>query len=199
MSEHGAPAIKPADDPAFKLPPTLAALWKPMCIGGAVALVVGWLIGCNAVDGRFGMSVYLTSFMYCMTIVLGCLFFVLIQHLSRAGWSTVVRRVAELGMMMVIPLAILFLPVLVTLYSDNGLLYNWDDPTYAEEHHLPEQAWTAKTTYWLSQGWFTVRAMIYLAIWAGLAIYFFRNSIEQDRKRAKRRPPIGCSFGAGRR
>ena len=59
------------------------------------------------------MSAYLIAFMYCLTISLGCLFFVLIQHLCRAGWSVVVRRIAELVMMMVFPLAILFLPIIL--------------------------------------------------------------------------------------
>ncbi len=179
MSEHGTPTVKSADDPAFQLPPSLAALSLPLCIGGVVVLVIGWLIGSMGVGGRFGMSAYLTAFIYCLTIALGSLFFVLIQHLSRAGWSAVVRRVAELMMVMVFPLAILFLPIIVTLIGWDGLLYRWDDPNYAEVNGLPVAAWTEKL-HWLNQGWFTVRAIIYFAIWGGLAWYFFRGSVQQD-------------------
>jgi hypothetical protein len=178
MSEHGKPTVKPADDPAFQLPSSLAALWMPLSVGGLIALLVGWGIGYR-VDPRFGMSAYLTAFMYCLSITLGALFFVLIQHLSRAGWSAVVRRVGELMMVMVIPLAILFLPIIVTLLSSDGLLYRWDDPQYATVNHLPADAWAEKVR-WLNQGWFTLRAIVYFAIWAGLAIYFFRGSVEQD-------------------
>ncbi len=179
MSEHGKPAIKTADDPAFQLPESLAALWMPLCIGGLVALAAGLLLACFTVGGKFGMSVYLTAFIYCTSITLGCLFFVLIQHLSRAGWSTVVRRVAELAMMMLIPLAVLFVPVIATLIFGEGVLYRWDHSEYATTNHLPPEAWSEKSR-WLNQYWFTFRAIVYFAVWIGLAVYFYRGSVEQD-------------------
>ncbi|MFK8113841.1 MAG: hypothetical protein AB8B91_16690, partial [Rubripirellula sp.] len=178
MSEHSAPAVKPADDPAFKLPASLAALQLPLCAGGLVALVVGWVIARSTVGTKFAMSAYLTAFMYCLTITLGCLFFVLIQHLVRAGWSTVVRRIAELVMMMVFPLAILFLPVLFSLIGD-GSLYSWDASNFQEANHIPERVWSEKSR-WLSPGWFVLRAIIYFAIWAVLALRYYRGSLEQD-------------------
>ena len=125
------------------------------------------------------MSAYLTAFMYCLTLALGCLFFVLIQHLCRVGWSVVVRRIAELVMMMVVPLAVLFLPIIATLLFGDGVLYRWDQASYAVDNHLPEKAWDNKTL-WLNQGFFTVRAIVYFAIWSGLAYYYFRGSVEQD-------------------
>jgi hypothetical protein len=180
MSEHGSPAIKSADDPAFKLPASLASLSIPLVVGGFVALVAGWLIGVYGVDATFGMSVYLAAFIYCLTIALGCLFFVLIQHLARAGWSTVVRRVAELVMFMVIPLFFLFLPILASLFvGDGSTLYRWNNPEYATTNHLPADAWGEKSR-WLDNTWFLLRAVVYFAIWAGLAVYFFRGSVEQD-------------------
>ena len=111
MSEHGTPAVKPADDPAFQLPASLSKLSLPLCIGGLVALVAAVLHRQHGVGAKFAMSAYLTAFIYCLTITIGCLFFVLIQHLCRAGWSIVVRRIAELIMIMVVPLAILFIPI----------------------------------------------------------------------------------------
>ncbi len=177
MSEHGTPAIKAADDPAFKLPASLAKLSLPLCIAGLVALVVGYLIG-NSVSAKFAMSAYLVAFIYCLTISIGCLFFVLIQHLCRAGWSIVVRRIAELIMIMIVPLAILFMPILVSLAGE-GVLYGWDDPEYAELLHLNPSIWTVKTG-WLSQGWFTIRSVIYLTVWSALAIFFYRGSVRQD-------------------
>ena len=179
MSEHGSPAVKPADDPAFKLPESLAALRMPLSAGGLIALVVGWGLGFFGVNAKFGMSAYLTAFMYCLTLALGCLFFVLIQHLCRVGWSVVVRRIAELVMMMVVPLAVLFLPIIATLLFGDGVLYRWDQDGYAVDNHLPAMAWAEKTR-WLNQGWFTVRAIIYFAIWSALATYYFRGSVEQD-------------------
>ncbi|MGI9471772.1 MAG: hypothetical protein ACR2NZ_09590, partial [Rubripirellula sp.] len=180
MSEHSAPAIKSADDPAFQLPSSLAALRLPLCGGGLVALVAGFGLAYARVDAKFGMAAYLTALIYCITLVIGSLFFVLIQHLCRAGWSTVVRRIAELVMVMIIPLAVLFLPILVSLWMGEGTLYSWDEGLeYGIENHLPMDLWQEKLR-WLDQGWFTVRAIGYFAVWSGLAIFFFRGSVRQD-------------------
>lgn len=178
MTQHAVPA-KSADAPAFQLPSSLSALMLPLSIGGLVLLLIGVAVGNYAVDLRFTMSSYLTAFVFCFSIALGALFFVMIQHLCRAGWSVVVRRVAELLMVMVVPLAILFLPVVVTLFTGEGTLYPWDNPAYAEQHGYPVEAWLEKTRY-LDTGWFTFRAVLYLAVWSGLAIYYFRASRRQD-------------------
>jgi hypothetical protein len=143
-----------------------------------VALLVGWALG-SMVSASFGMASYLTALIYGITLAVGCLFFVLIQHLCRAGWSVVVRRIAELVMVMIIPLAVLFLPILGSLLFGEGTLYRWDDPNYATEHHLPMAVWAEKTR-WLAPGWFTLRAIVYFAIWSGLALFFYRGSVAQD-------------------
>lgn len=179
MSEHNAREIKPADHPAFKLPDSLSILSFPFLVGGLLVLLSGWAVGTFGANTKVGMSAYLTAFMYCLTLTIGCLFFVLIQHLVRAGWSTVVRRIAELVMVMIIPLAVLFLPIVGSVLLGEGTLYRWDDPGYAEANHLNMDAWTEKSR-WLNQGWFTIRAVIYFALWSGLAIYYFRGSTEQD-------------------
>ncbi|TWU38462.1 hypothetical protein [Novipirellula artificiosorum] len=184
MSKH-APAIKPADDPAFQLPSKLSALSIPLCAGGLFALIAGWAIGNWGVDSHFSMSAYLTAFIYCLTIALGALFFVLIQHLSRAGWSVVVRRVAELIMLMLVPLAVLFIPIVVSLWTGEGTIYKWDDPAFAEHHHIPAAVWENKTLY-LEPNFFAARAVIYFVIWIGLAVYFFRSSVTQDETGEKR-------------
>ena len=178
MSEHAAAEIKSADDPAFQLPASLGSLSIPLSIGGLVLLLAGWGLA-NSIHARFGMSAYLTAFIYCLSIAVGCLFFVMIQHLCRAGWSVVIRRIAETVMLMVIPLAVLFLPILGTLLFGEGVLYKWDDPNHAIENHLPITAWMEKTR-WLDSSWFTVRAFIYFAIWAALALFYYRGSIRQD-------------------
>ena len=181
MSEHAPVVVKPADDQAFKLPTSLAGLVLPLCAGGFIALIIGWSIGFS-LGPKFAMSAYLAAFMYCATIALGSMFFVLIQHLVRAGWSVVVRRIAELMMVMVIPLAVLFLPIMVTLFTTDkadSALYVWDTSDYAPSHHLDPIMWESKTAY-LSAPFFCVRALFYFAIWVGLAIYFFRGSANQD-------------------
>ncbi|MDA8698199.1 hypothetical protein N9M41_06950 [Rhodopirellula sp.] len=178
MSEHATPKTKPADDPAFQLPASLGALSVPLTVVGLVMLAAGWGLA-NNISDRFGMSAYLTAFVYCVSLAVGCLFFVMLQHLVRAGWSVVVRRIAETVMLMVIPLAVLFLPIIGTLLFGEGVLYRWDNPNHAIDNHLPIAAWTEKTR-WLDSSWFTIRAVIYFAIWSALALFYYRGSINQD-------------------
>lgn len=170
---------KSPDDPSLKLPARAAALALPLMGGGALLLLLGVIVGSvSSLGTRFAMGSYLTAFIYCLTIALGALFFVIIQHLCRAGWSVTVRRSAELYMSAMPMLAVLFLPILATLFLGNGTIYTWDSPEWVAEHH-PEWAENSKGAY-LSQGFFTVRSLIYLAVWVGLASYFFKTSRRQD-------------------
>lgn len=179
MSHHGTVEIKPASDPAYKLPGLLSNLSLPLVGGGLVlvliSLAIGYFAGDSGSHDRFFMSNYLVGYIYCWTVVMGCMFFVMIQHLCRAGWSVVVRRVAELVMMMVVPLGILFLPILLFHHD----LYIWNSENFAAEHGIIDAIWNPKSSY-LSYGFFAVRAIFYFAVWIGLAWFFFKGSTDQD-------------------
>lgn len=186
MSEHTHTKSKSPDDPAFQLPASFAAAGLPLAVGGAGLLIVGVLLGLfggpgadEAAKSRFTMSSYLVAFSYCFTLTLGCLFFVLTQHLVRAGWSVVVRRTAELFMVAMPALAILFLPILFAAWSQTGVLFPWSDPGYGEAHHLPASLWGEKIRY-LNPEWFTARSIVYLVLLSAIAVYYFRLSRRQD-------------------
>ena len=59
-------------------------------VGGALALGIAGLTS----DWHHFMRSYLTAIAYVLSLSLGALFFVMLQHLTRAGWSVVVRRLA---------------------------------------------------------------------------------------------------------
>jgi hypothetical protein len=54
---------------------------------------------------------YLAGFCFLLSLTLGALFFVIIQHLTRAGWSVTVRRMSEILANNMIIVAVLFLPL----------------------------------------------------------------------------------------
>lgn len=184
MSEHKH-HLKTADDPSFQLPASLAALAVPLAAIGAAMLILGFLIGAVAGPGdaaeswRFTMSAYLVAFTFCFTISLGCLFFVLIQHLCRAGWSVVIRRVAEIFMIAIPALSLMFIPILLASWSPSGILFPWSDSGFGDSHGIPQSIWAEKLRY-LNSEWFSVRSVIYLVLLSGLAIYYFRLSRLQD-------------------
>ena len=137
-------------------------------IGGAIAL--------GQENYQFYFS-YLTAFMYFLSIALGALFFVLIQFATRAGWSVVVRRLAEHVMGTLPIFLVLFVPIIFGMHS----LYHWThaelfDPT--SEHF--DAIVNGKKGY-LNEPFFLIRAGFYFVTWILLARYFMKKSFEQDR------------------
>lgn len=132
--------------------------------------IVGTAILALGDPDRFYHS-WLVSFAFVLSLALGGMFFVLLQYLTRAGWSVVVRRVAE-NMMAALPwLVPLFLPVAFGLHD----LYPW---SHAEA--VAGDALLAHKSPWLNPTGFYLRAALYLVSWAVLAVWFRRSSVAQD-------------------
>jgi hypothetical protein len=120
---------------------------------------------------------YLVGYAFVLTVVLGALFFVILQHLTRAGWSVVLRRLAE-GVMSAMPaMAVLAIPVLVGIPH----LYHW---SHAAEV-AADPVLVAKSAY-LNAPFFVLRVLAYLAIWVLISRYFLRASVQQDTSHAPR-------------
>jgi hypothetical protein len=115
---------------------------------------------------------YLINFSYFLSLALGALFFVMLQHLTRSGWSVVVRRLAE-GLAATLPLlAVLCIPVLVGIHD----LYHWSHPGAVASDALLQ----GKQSY-LNVPFFVGRLAAAFIVWSALAWFFFRTSVRQDR------------------
>ncbi len=140
----------------------------------AIGLGVVGLGGAAAVSGGdmtiFGTS-YLVGFAYFLSLSLGALFFVLIQHLSRAGWSVTVRRVAEVMAANVATMALLALPLLFLI--PQVWSHQWEEAA----HHGPYK-WGKGD--WLQSGFFAVRLVIYFVVWIVIAWWYWKRSCKQD-------------------
>lgn len=119
---------------------------------------------------------YLANFFYIFSFTLGALFFILVQFLTRAGWSSSIRRLAEILMMMIPYLALLFVPIIVMLFSGSSALYGWN----ASPKDMENSVIASKATIYLTKEFFTIRAIAYFAIWILTANWFFRLSRRQD-------------------
>ncbi len=107
-----------------------------LLIVGAIGLGLSLLLtGFNF--ERFSF-IYLVNFCFLLSISLGCLFFVIISHLTRAGWNVTVRRLAELFAMCTLPLGLLFLLILVPVLFGSSSVYSWNAPGWSA--HSVEQA-----------------------------------------------------------
>ncbi len=90
-----------------------AGAWKVFAGMGVLGLV-GAGVGYASDPRRFAFS-WLFAFVTVLTVALGALFFVLIQHLTSAGWSVTVRRTAEFFALGLVALVPLFVPVLASM------------------------------------------------------------------------------------
>lgn len=145
----------------------------PMLVLGVLLLAGSYFIGGG--EGEHGHAQWyfswLVALMFWASVGLGALFFVLTQYATRAGWSVVVRRVAE-NIMAPLPMFILlFIPVVMGMHD----LYHW-------AHHdavAHDEILQAKEGF-LNSGFFIGRGFFYVLSWAFLAWWFRKKSVAQD-------------------
>jgi hypothetical protein len=120
---------------------------------------------------------YVTGWSYIASIAIGMLWLVILHHLTRSRWSTVVRRIAEsmTGAFPLIWIAGLgfMLPVLFN-YQD---LYYWAHPDAKNAVMNPTMA---HKFGWLDPVFFFVRYVIYGAVYVAISTYFAKKSRQQD-------------------
>ena len=140
-------------------------------VGLAAALGLGLLA--EAGIRRFLFS-YLIGFAFFLSIALGGLLFVMVQHLTRAGWSVSLRRLAEVLASTMPVIAVLSLPLIIAVVAHNGVLYPWAGPEAHHDHLIHQK------TAFLNPWFWTARMVIYFVIWSWLSVYYWRRSTEQD-------------------
>jgi hypothetical protein len=144
-----------------------------ICAVLAVVGIGGSLLLANGTEGGMDylLETYLVSFAFFLSISLGALFFVLLQHCTRAGWSVVVRRVAEAMAANVWLMAVLAIPVVFGMDH----LYHW-----AEAGATAHDPLLAAKVGFLNPTFFLIRLVIYFAIWGVMASFLHRTSVAQD-------------------
>ncbi len=137
----------------------------------AVVSIVGYFVS----PDQFFRS-YLLGYMLWLGLTLGCLAFLMLQHVTGGSWGTVIRRMLEAGTRTIPMMLVLFLPLILGMRR----LYVWTNPEFmAKEEHLK-----MLSHEYLNPSGFVIRAVIYFAIWFLMIHLLNRWSVEQDR------PPI---------
>ncbi len=151
-----------------------SAWWlAPLAIG--IVLLVVTAIGGGADPQQFFFS-YLVAWLFCVTIALGSLFFVLVQHLTKASWSVVVRRIPE-ALMWTFPLLIvLSFPVIYGMHD----LYHWTHQELFDPQRPQYDAVIAGKQAYLNVPFFLIRLLFYFAVWTFLTHKLYSLSIQQD-------------------
>jgi hypothetical protein len=159
----------------------LGGLTRPLGISalvmGIAGLTGGVALGLQRDDGwtYFSYS-YLLNYCFFLSITLGALFSVALDHVTRSGWNVVLRRLAEIMAANMPCLVVLIVPLIAPLLWGYHGLFAWNDAAAVAHDPAVEH----KAAY-LNSSFFVVRAVIYLAVWWRLGRFFLARSLEQDR------------------
>ena len=163
-----------SNEKAHLPPPLDLSGWRK---APAILMVVGILFAgvdvlCNLkhdIGTQFGFA-WLLAFMFYLTLALGGLFWVMVHHLTDAGWSVATRRFCEHIASLIFPwLAILFVPVILLAPK----IYHWLTLPVSDE--LIQARWPVFTF-----AGFVITSAIFFAIWWLLSSRLRYWSLRQD-------------------
>lgn len=154
----------------YNAPASTARISQRAFIVGIVftlLLVVGFFLD----RAQFFQS-YVFAFSFWAGISVGSLALLMLQHLTGGGWGLVIRRVLEASTRTLPLVLILFVPIVLGAHS----IYSWTHQEELEKHPV-----LLEKAKYLNLSFFTVRAVIYFALWLTLAYFLNRWSLLQDR------------------
>lgn len=162
--------------PTLPVPPSVGRL---QVIGLSFGLVFGVGLAAGAfLDREQFFRSYLFGWLFWLGVAVGCLGLAMLNQLTGGLWGLVPRRFHEAAARTIPFMAILFVPVLLGMES----LYVWARPEVVAEDPIIQ----LKTAY-LNVPFFLARAVLYFAVWIGLALVVSRWSGQQDEARDEER------------
>ena len=142
--------------------------WVGLCVTALAALLVSLLLGL-ADPKQFAFS-WLFAGSFFFTVLVGCLFWVIVHHATDAAWSLGIRRQLENLSSLLPLLALLLLPLLLV----GHLVWSWMAESPAKNHELAEKA------AYLNVNAFWLRTACYFVFFSLVAWLMRRNSLAQD-------------------
>jgi hypothetical protein len=150
------------------LAPEAVSRLRNLGLGIGVVAAAGAVAGYFGDPGQFTRS-YLLGLMLWISLPLGCLALLMIQHLSGGDWGVVARRILEASSRTLWFFLILFVPLMI-----------WGLPALYGRWLTPESELVASKGWYLNVPDFRLRTGIYFAVWIALAWLLNRLSRRQD-------------------
>jgi hypothetical protein len=116
---------------------------------------------------------YLIGWTFWTGISVGSIALLMLQHLTGGGWGLVIRRSLEAATRVLPLMAFLFVPVILGAHT---IYHHWAD----REEVAKDPVVQFKTPY-LNLPFFTLRAVLYFAVWLTLVYLLNKWSLAQDR------------------
>lgn len=173
VSHSELPKVSPSAGGVLKLASGRLLLFTTMAVSFAAMAASG----ATASDsGRQFSFAWLLNVWFALSISLGAIFFVAIQHLTRSSWSVTLRRPAEILAASIVGPVLLLLPVVGMLLMGSSTIYSWNDAELVagDKILLGKQAF-------LNAPFFAVRSAVYMSVWVVAGLWLLRTSLRQDR------------------
>jgi len=169
--------VQPTGDQAeerYRFTGSVRSWLLPSALGAALFLIsfVALFVGEST---RFFYA-YLTGWSFLLSIALGALFFLLIHHVPKTHWSTVVRRIAEAVAFSFPMLAVLFIPILFGMNE----IYSWSIPEKIDPASPEYDAIIDGKSPYLNEPFFYARMAFYLIVWTIMSHKLYARSLESD-------------------
>ncbi|MFA5832601.1 MAG: quinol:cytochrome C oxidoreductase [Bacteroidota bacterium] len=179
MSAHESVII-----PKKELPANVVKLGWGLTIVGLALVVLSYLT-----DSHRAAFNNVVGFTFLASVAVGAVFFIALEYIAGAIWTTPFRRVLEFLGMLLIPVALLAIPLFMNLHD----IFHWTHADVVAKDTVLQ----SKAPY-LNEQFFTIRFGIFIGIW-GLFYFIFRhNSLKQDldndQKRTKKNIALAAAF-----
>lgn len=149
-----------------ELPSKLNTIGLVLTVLGLLIVIIGYIIS----PARMSFN-NIIGFTFLVSIGVGALFFVAIEFLAGAVWSTPFRRIGELISYTVYLLPLLVIPLLLNLHS----VFHWTHPEVVNADALLK----SKAPY-LNANFFLIRVIAFILIWMLFQYSITKNSLKQD-------------------
>ena len=136
-----------------------------MAVG--VAGIAGAVFGALRAPHSFFVS-YLFAWLFWLGLSLGCLGVAMIHYLTGGLWGFATRRFLESGFLNLIPMAVLFIPLIFGLHD----LYPWSRPEIVSADAILQ-----KKHLYLNTTAFVARGIFYFVVWLTMAFGFRISSL----------------------
>lgn len=145
---------------------------KLALIAGVIGLVAVLAFLFLVEDKGLYLRSYLVGYIFWFNMAAGCLFWLMVQHLSGGAWGVMIRRITESGAKMMVLSLVFLIPILLGLHH----VYEWTHTDVVKADNTLRQ----KAPY-LNVPWFYYRLCAYILIWGWLSYRLTSLSNRQDR------------------